>query len=123
MKETIDYLVGRTVTAVTETVDTLKFSLSDGTYLEMYHQQDCCESVYIEDIDGDVQDLVGQEIIVAEDRSNEDFLDALALPSYDSSWLWTFYVIRTVKSSVSIRWFGTSNGYYSVSVDIHVDNL
>jgi hypothetical protein len=87
------------------------FELEDGSEYELYHGQDCCESVHVEDIAGDLSDLVG-EVVVAEESSNRD-----NPPEHAESHTWTFYRIGTVKGTCVIRWLGESNGYYSESVD------
>lgn len=102
--------------------DELRFHLTEDHYVRMYHRQDCCESVSIEDIVGDLDDLVGTPLLLAEEVSNyepeEKTVDEDSY--YSESETWTYYRFRTIKGSVDIRWYGTSNGYYSESVDIEI---
>jgi hypothetical protein len=94
--------------------DELIFFLENGKKLKMHHISDCCESVFIEDICGELDWLIGSPILLAEERDGER--DKLS--EYDESYTWTFYEIATIKGAVTIRWYGTSNGYYSESVDL-----
>lgn len=90
--------------------DEIHFFTVDGRHFIMYHEQDCCESVGIEDIYGEWKDLIGTPILTAEERSNFG----------ESEWgseTWTFYTLRTVNGTVDLRWYGESNGYYSERVD------
>jgi uncharacterized protein YegJ (DUF2314 family) len=92
---------------------------SDGVLVKMHHQQDCCESVWIEDICGDMDDLIGYPLIVAEEVSNKG--TSQDCDQYcDDSVTWTYYKMDTVKGGVTIRWCGTSNGYYSESANTEV---
>lgn len=150
--------------------DTLVFEEQGGRKYILYHGQDCCESVRIDDICGDLADLVGTPILLAEEVSHSpkggfskdnpmllsevwdkeslavavdyelergnDVSELLVLAervsptdvrhlgaSYNDSReseTWTFYKVSTIKGSVTIRWFGESNGYYSESVDFMV---
>ena len=45
--------------------DTLYFHMQDGRVYRMWHEQDCCENVTIEDICGDMTDLTDAMIIKA----------------------------------------------------------
>jgi hypothetical protein len=91
----------------------LIFKTADGKSHKFYHAQDCCENVSIEDVCGDLSDLVGSPMLVAEQVNSED-----DKPPYENceSYTWTFYKFATAKGSVTVRWLGTSNGYYSESV-------
>lgn len=93
------------------------FRCSDETSYKMYHEQDCCESVTIEDICGDISCLLNSPITMAEDISS-DYIDSD--PYGNDDWgthVWTWYKFATIKGYVTIRWYGESNGYYSESVD------
>jgi len=115
--ERFDDLIGHCITHIEKRHDELKLYLSDNVYVHMYHQQDCCESVYIEDICGDLDDLIGSPLLEAEEITNRD--DG-PLDSSDESYTWTFYKFGTNNGSVTIRWYGCSNGYYSEYVDVKV---
>ena len=108
-------LLGRTLYRVSADEAELTLYLSDTNYVKFSHHQDCCESVYIEDICGDLNDLVGAPLVEAEEVSN---YDAGPLGEYEESYTWTFYRFRTRKGSVTVRWYGSSNGYYSESVSV-----
>jgi hypothetical protein len=118
----IDTMIGLTMASVTGGVndDTLRFTSTDGRTFRFWHEQDCCESVKIEDIAGDLPDLVGSPIVMAEEVSSLDGFDEAAEArsgEYEpESYTWTFYKFATAKGYVTVRWFGTSNGYYSEGV-------
>lgn len=92
--------------------DRLVFWLQDGRVYDFSHHQDCCESVGIESIVGDLQDLVGSPLFVAEEICNDSEGE-----QGSETETWTFYKFATLKGYVDVRWLGTSNGYYSESVD------
>lgn len=109
-------IIGKTIIDIkTDNYEYISFLFNDGSAMQMYHSQDCCESVTIDDICGDLEDLIGTPILIAELRTN--FNDN-PKGEYDESFTWSFYTFRTVKGTVDIRWYGTSNGYYSEDVDI-----
>lgn len=99
---------------VSNSKDFIIFELDNKEAILMYHEQDCCESVYIDEIHGDLNNLIGSEILMVEEIEGESPSE---VGSYVESYTWTFYKLATVKGYVTIRWFGESNGYYSESVD------
>jgi len=111
-------MVGKTFTSVKSTGSELIFENEQDRYV-FFHQQDCCESVRIEDIVGDLSDLEGEPLLVAEEVSGETPADFEAYESYT----WTFYKFATRKGYVDVRWLGESNGYYSESVDLGYEKV
>ncbi len=130
-------LVGKTVEVIgqdsdgSDGNDRLVIRTTDGKVYIFTHQQDCCENVYIEDICGDLSDLLGSPLLQAEESSNDydesnpppDFTPSYEGQTFDGSEAWTFYKFATISGSVTIRWCGSSNGYYSVSVGLFVEDV
>ena len=108
-------LLGCVLSRVTVTTerDEVIFELADGRSFKLYHEQDCCESVNIEELDGALDedvlvDLVGEVVLATEESKDDD--------KAEESGTWTFYRIGAVKGTVVMRWHGSSNGYYSEGV-------
>ncbi len=128
-------LKGMTLASVTIAPDNerVRFVTADGRVFDQWHSQSCCESVRVEDVVGDLSDLIGSPILLAEEvthsgesewdsdyekKKAEGWPEDVPVPDYVSdSFTWTFYKLSTIKGSVTIRWLGESNGYYSESVD------
>lgn len=110
--EDVNVLLGKTLSDIQNNDnEELFFRTIDGEMYKMYHEQDCCESVSIEEVIGDLNDLIGPPITMAEEITQE---------GKETDWgtsTWTFYKFATNKGYVTIRWLGESNGYYSESVD------
>jgi len=110
-------LVGHTLSRIEVSGDEqeILIATTEGRLYKLWHRQDCCEGVEVQDVAGDLSDIVGSPLLLAEKVESERGDPAPDYPA--DSWTWTFYKLATIKGSVTIRWLGESNGYYSESVD------
>jgi hypothetical protein len=116
-------LIGKTVIDLVWSENSLLLECLDKNldrrvYYKFQHIQDCCESVWLDDIIGDLDDLIDKPILKAEEKTPSEDSDTGPKNLYDESHTWTFYTLATIKGYVDLRWYGTSNGYYSERVDI-----
>lgn len=98
---------------------------NDEYIFTFYHEQDCCENVYVEDIAGDLSDLEGSPILFAEESTASN-IEITSNYGDDRDWsdesnTWTFYKFATRKGWVDVRWYGSSNGYCGEGVDLKVE--
>ena len=122
MVDPLSHLIGLTLKEVTvnKQDDVITYTSECGQRFRMLHHNDCCETVYIEDVEGDINDLIGSPILVAEtvqDAMQQAMNLIIPLPEKNGECeQWTFYRLATAKGWVVIRWYGDSNGYYSTDV-------
>lgn len=104
----LDEIVGKIVNRIEKYKDTeLKFYMKDGSIYVMRHLQDCTEDVHIEDINGDLSKFRNTRIAKAYVSKGNSFYGK-----------YTFYHLTSYSGEyLTIRWIGTSNGYYSVEVN------
>ncbi|WP_297428678.1 hypothetical protein [Clostridium sp.] len=116
MSITFEDLKGKILTKVdvSEEKDEILF-YTDTEIYKMFHNQECSESVTIEDINGDIKDIMGKPIVLAEESTSYE--NPRNNEYDDSSFTWTFYKLATIKGYVDIRRYGNSNGFYSEAVD------
>jgi len=114
MFEVIKEIQGQVFDSIIVDGNTIIFK-NDFKTVEFHHEKDCCEDVYLESVDGDISLLENKVILAAEKVTNKS-----PAPDGRESYYgeWTFYKFRTVSDSVTVRWFGESNGYYSTEVTL-----
>ena len=118
MVEEFKNLEGKIISEINNTSDEMIFITNEGNY-KLYHAQDCCECVEIEDICGDLNDLLNSPILLAEEIIHENDVNPEGVPKkeFQDAFTWTFYKLATINGYVTIRWYGESNGYYAETVD------
>tara|TARA_R110000751_G_C13585531_1_gene460376 strand:- start:81 stop:452 length:372 start_codon:yes stop_codon:yes gene_type:complete len=93
--------------------DQIVFTLEDDTEIKFHHQQDCCESVGIDTINGDLSSLINARIVSTHRDVNSE-----AEVCGDSKTTTTDTFISENGNCVTVTWVGVSNGYYSEGVNI-----
>lgn len=103
-------LIGKTFTKVEQVDEAIHFVTEEGSYI-LRHEPECCESVNLVDVAGNLGDLVDLPVLSAEESfkySGDDEDDK----GY-SSQTWSFYRVTTFAGTVVIQFHGESNGYYN----------
>jgi hypothetical protein len=113
-------LKGKTITSIdgsnSDDSDTI-ITTSDGTIYTLTHIQDCCENVRVYGTVGNIDDVLNEEVIAAEDTNPMDNPNAPDYKYYESA-TWSQFRIVTNKGTFEIWWLGESNGYYSETVSV-----
>ncbi len=89
----------------------------------LYHEQDCCEYVRLVKIIGDIDNILNEEIIFAEEDGGANDPDWHTDYNYDNSHTWTKYVLKTKNNSLEFWFLGESNGYYSEYISIKIEEI
>ena len=124
--EELASLVGQSFDAVeirTPEAEAVWFSRDGDPVYTLCHEQECCEDVYIEDVSGDLEWLTRAPILEARRETSEGDPSPPEDADADSSWTWTFFVLSTIKGTVKIRFFGSSNGFYGEDADLYARSV
>lgn len=118
--EASQIFIGRTASRFEKVGDDrIEVTLDDGKSYAFLHNQDCCESVSIHDIQGDLTALVGSPFTEAKHESESGWPSDVEKPRYEpESFTWTILTFSTTKGNAVIRWLGQSNGYYGEGVSL-----
>lgn len=110
--------LGATVTAVTgmeEDSNEAVIETDKGT-VRLRHFKDCCEDVRLLDVAGDPEDLVGGLIVTFEQRTGP--LDPKKGKKPKGGDTYTFFVIRTTRGDVTLRWGATEWTHYGTEITV-----
>ena len=103
-------MVGKKITGVYYDEEYFQIRTDDCVYA-FYHEQDCCESVWLTQVDGISDKIIGSRIVIAEVVTDEKDTEYGHIT-------WSFYKIGTNKGMIDFRWQGESDGGYSETVNL-----
>ena len=103
-------MVGKKITGIYYDEENFQIRTDNCVYA-FYHEQDCCESVWLTQVDGISDKIIGSRIVIAEEVTDSKSVAGESIT-------WTFYKIGTNKGMIDFRFQGKSNGYYSETVDL-----
>jgi len=89
----------------------IMLTTESGRIFKIFHAQDCCEDVLIKSTEGDWNTLKGK-VIESVSLNEKEIPDDFYRTATETE---ITFVVND--STVISRWIGTSNGYYSESVD------
>lgn len=116
-----DDLVGKIITKVSQRSDRIIFKTSDGEVYSLQHDQECCENVELDDVCGDLDDLINEKIIKfyeVQDKKTPLKPEDIGKEDVESH-TWAFYHISTLSSHITIKFYGISNGIYSETANLY----
>jgi len=111
-------MVGRVVKYVDIDKEEMKITCEDNSVFTFYHEQDCCEFVHIVDTVGEPMSLKGWKLLLVDMEVSQELDVDNEQGSHDDSCTTTVVKFVTDENTVSVKWIGESNGYYSESVDL-----
>lgn len=114
---TLKPLLGEIITKIEGAVpgqEYVVFDLANGKRFGMSHEQDCCESVAVHSVAGDLQDIIGSPVLSALEIEGDP--EGWTPHEYMESHTFTRFRIATAKGTAEILWLGESNGYYGEGV-------
>lgn len=109
--KSFEELKGQTITSIEHNENEAVFTTSEGKRYQLYHDQDCCESVLIQSVEGDIQSVLNSPIDLAYEKiAHEDENGQHESVTYSD------FILETENVRLVLKWVGESNGYYSESV-------
>ena len=114
MSGNLNDLIGKTVKVISIDNDELDITVTDGEKDYRYgirHFQDCCESVSLDSVDGNIHNMIGKKITDA-----YSMISDLPYEEYSGSGTRSVYRIVAEDDYLWLEWRGRSNGYYGEGV-------
>lgn len=91
---------------------------TDKNKYRLIHHQDCCESVSLEKQIGEISNLIGEKITLAEEEYVNDDPDWYEKPEYrEDSFTWSNYYLEAGGHRLELYFLGESNGYYCETME------